>query len=111
MSGVELIKADLMKGPSGLTAPSDAPATASPTSLIDKLLASFLKDVKEAYETPSKVIDENDEPLVVYNETATEKDYDKFSKRAVTPNFTSPRFTDFHLLFPIFTLGNFINAI
>jgi len=76
VSDVELIKADLMKGPSGHTASFNAPATASPTSLLDKVLASFMKDVKEAYETSSKVVDENGEPLVVYHGTAS--DFESF---------------------------------
>lgn len=72
---------------------------------LDKRLTSFLKDVKEAFETPSEVINENDELLVVYHETATEKDYDKFSKRDVTPNFTSPPISPTFTYFSDFYVG------
>ena len=74
VSDIELTKAESMKGPSS----NSTLTTASSTSLIDKLLASFLGNVKTDYDASSKVVDENGEPLVVYHGTSAS--FDTFSE-------------------------------
>lgn len=68
VSDVEIIEAGSLDNPSGLIAPNGAPTIRQATSL-DKILSSWLADVKVASESASKVVDENGEPLVVYHGT------------------------------------------
>ncbi len=71
VSDIEIIKAELEKRLPGISTPMTTPKS----SPVDYKLTQWLKEVKQAYRSSSKVIGSNGEPLVVYHGT-----FGEFSK-------------------------------
>ena len=88
LSDMEIKKAGSLNSPSGLTAPFDAPTTHSTTSL-DVTLSSWIKKIKADFNNASKVVDENGEPLVVYNASAG--DFNIYRRRYERDGATSAK--------------------
>jgi hypothetical protein len=52
---------------SSVESPGTFPVTGTNRAYVDAKLGNYLESAKEAYENSSKIVDENDEPIVVYH--------------------------------------------